>query len=92
MKSTNHDDNDENDGGDFDEEQALHPRAASVEKLVDFCAEEFGKSCSNFPIYVRSKFIIVCTFCCLLFTAECVRTITALLSFWRPKEPLFSIH
>lgn len=45
MKSTK-DDNveDDIDGGDFDEEQALHPRAASVEKLVDFCAEEFGKA------------------------------------------------
>ena len=44
MKSTNDYENGSDDFVDVDEEQARHPRAASLEKLVDFCAEEFGKA------------------------------------------------
>ena len=40
------DKHDEVDGGVVSEgEHGRYPRAASLDKIVDFCAEEFGKKC-----------------------------------------------
>lgn len=39
------DKHEEVDGGVSEEEHGRYPRAASLDKIVDFCAEEFGKKC-----------------------------------------------
>lgn len=39
------DKHEEVDGGVVSEEHGRYPRAASLDKIVDFCAEEFGKKC-----------------------------------------------
>ena len=62
MKPTMNEQQDEVDGGDVsEEEQTRYPRAASVDKLVDFCAEEFGNlfiSC----VLVRPVMFLFATF------------------------------
>lgn len=39
------DKHEEVDGSVSEEEHGRYPRAASLDKIVDFCAEEFGKKC-----------------------------------------------
>ena len=61
MKPTMNEQQDEVDGGDVEEEQTRYPRAASVDKLVDFCAEEFG-NLSISCVLVRPVIVYNATF------------------------------
>lgn len=63
MKPTMNEQQDEVDGGDVsEEEQTRYPRAASVDKLVDFCAEEFACGIGQNSSTSMEPFLSNCVF------------------------------
>lgn len=78
MKSTT-DEQAEDGGGEFisceAKEQGERLCAASLDKLVDLCAEEFGKVVvARYSVYLRFKVIIVCKFIVYFHTWLCIQS------------------